>query len=425
MNTLQALSKTVDSVVDYVSAMYASKKELANIDQKIQNNKEEIEEAAENINEVSKKTEEALSIAKGARQGIVFDSYEDLLTRLPEIPNDELSVGTNIYFYETDVSDLWVAEIADRHRGVNYETVEALQQDLDNYGFAGYLGYYTVAKLETQKVNLEEINSAIASARSLANEAYWHADSANMSANEAISIAKGANKALVFNDYEEMINALSIVDQHQYKVGQNILIVKIDVPDLWISEVTTEFTEYPFEGDDYFISDLNNYGPRPVGYYRISALETQKVNLEEINSSINNAYSTANEAYWSANIAQETANEAINIAKGASRAIMLTGYDYVVDYLKSAAQSELRVGDNIYLYDIDVPDLWVSEVRDNYVDYSWNSQQEMIDIMTEQGYLSIGYYNISMLETQKANLGDLEAALDAILEIQNSLMGGS
>ena len=49
----------------------------------------------------------------------------------------------------------------------------------------------------------------------------------------------------------------------------------------------------------------------------------------------------------------------------------------------------------------------------------------MIDIMTEQGYLSIGYYNISMLETQKANLGDLESALDAILEIQNSLMGGS
>ena len=67
------------------------------------------------------------------------------------------------------------------------------------------------------------------------------------------------------------------------------------------------------------------------------------------------------------------AETAIEIAKGASRAIVLGGYDYVVNELLYADENQFRQGDNIYLYDIDVPDLWISAVHNwEYTDYSWN-----------------------------------------------------
>jgi hypothetical protein len=86
---------------------------------------------------------------------------------------------------------------------------------------------------------------------------------------EALSIAKGRNKAHVFDTTEDMNTWLSNADNKCVcGVGDNLYIVALDVPDWWVAEVLEEA-----EADTGF-------------YYKIAQLETQKADLTEITNGI-------------------------------------------------------------------------------------------------------------------------------------------
>ena len=97
--------------------------------------------------------------------------------------------------------------------------------------------------------------------------------------NEVDSIAKGANQALSFASYAAMVTEFNSLDDDVYNVGQNIYIRTLEVPDLWISSVESTSTTYTYVDDATFVSGLDTNGYVQVGYYRLSALETQKVDL--------------------------------------------------------------------------------------------------------------------------------------------------
>lgn len=97
--------------------------------------------------------------------------------------------------------------------------------------------------------------------------------------NEVNSIAKGANQALSFSSYLYMINNFNTAPKDEYTVGQNVMIVTIDVPDLWVSEIAATSSTYTYIDDATFTSELAASGYVQVGYYKLSALETQKVDL--------------------------------------------------------------------------------------------------------------------------------------------------
>lgn len=97
--------------------------------------------------------------------------------------------------------------------------------------------------------------------------------------NEVDSIAKGANQAIGYTDYLSMITAINAMDDDVFEMGQNIYVVTVDVPDLWISGVESTSVPYTYTTDDAFINSLNTDGYVQVGYYKISMLETQKVDL--------------------------------------------------------------------------------------------------------------------------------------------------
>lgn len=105
------------------------------------------------------------------------------------------------------------------------------------------------------------------------------ANTASATANTAKSIAEGANQALSYNNYSTMITAFNLLDDDTYKVGQNVLIVTLNVPDLWVSNISSTSSTYTYTTDEAFINDLATNGYVQVGYYRLSALETQKVDL--------------------------------------------------------------------------------------------------------------------------------------------------
>lgn len=97
--------------------------------------------------------------------------------------------------------------------------------------------------------------------------------------NEVNSIAKGANQAVSYGNYSTMITAFNALASDVYNVGQNVMIITLNVPDLWISSIESTSSAYTYTTDEAFTTALKNNGYVQVGYYKLSALETQKVDL--------------------------------------------------------------------------------------------------------------------------------------------------
>jgi hypothetical protein len=110
--------------------------------------------------------------------------------------------------------------------------------------------------------------------------------------NEVNSIAKGANQAVGYSNYQTMVTALNSLNNDEYIMGQNIYIVSLNVPDLWISEVMSSSSTYTYVDDATFINELSTNGYVQVGYYKLSALETQKVDLTDYVKNTDYATST-------------------------------------------------------------------------------------------------------------------------------------
>lgn len=143
-----------------------------------------------------------------------------------------------------------------------------------------------VADIQTIKGQIGEINtknseqdSAISTAQAKADEAY--------------NIAQGRAKAVSFATYGDMVAALKAAGKTDYKVGDNLFIVATDVPDYWVSAVLD-----------------NNTGD--TGYFSISPLESQKVDLSEYQKKTDNSLNTTNKTVVGA------INEVKGTADGAS-----------------------------------------------------------------------------------------------------------
>lgn len=105
--------------------------------------------------------------------------------------------------------------------------------------------------------------------------------------NQALAIAKGRNQSLAYNNYSEMITALNGMGADELKRGQNIYIGTVGVPDLWVYSVETNKVNYSYTNDNAIVNSLGTDTTIQVGYYKLAQLETQKVDLTNIESDIN------------------------------------------------------------------------------------------------------------------------------------------
>lgn len=97
--------------------------------------------------------------------------------------------------------------------------------------------------------------------------------------NEIESIAKGANQTLGYSNYSDMITAFNSLASTVYKVGQNVMIQTLEVPDLWVYSIESTSSTYTYTTDSAITEALKTIGYIQVGYYKLSQLETQKVDL--------------------------------------------------------------------------------------------------------------------------------------------------
>ena len=125
---------------------------------------------------------------------------------------------------------------------------------------------------------------------------------AEIEVEQAVSIAKGATQSVAVADYPALFELLSNADADKFRVGQNIYIAKLNVPDVWISAVEPDqTTQESYTSDAAFIAFVNLYGSISIGHYSVSFLETQKVDLSEyfkrteVQSLVNTALTNAKE----------------------------------------------------------------------------------------------------------------------------------
>lgn len=99
--------------------------------------------------------------------------------------------------------------------------------------------------------------------------------------NEKVLTLADGKQAIAFSSYSAMITALNSYSASRLLVGQDILFIQQNIPDLWVSGIESTLNSYVYTTDEAFLSDLESVGFVQVGYYRLSALETkQQVNVD-------------------------------------------------------------------------------------------------------------------------------------------------
>ena len=101
-------------------------------------------------------------------------------------------------------------------------------------------------------------------------------------ADQAISIAKGANLAISYTSYEEMVSVLNSLDGDAFKAGQNIYIATVGVPDLFVYGVEETAVEYTYAGDQAITEAMMDDVYIQVGHYKLAQLETQNVDIRDV-----------------------------------------------------------------------------------------------------------------------------------------------
>lgn len=108
--------------------------------------------------------------------------------------------------------------------------------------------------------------------------------------NSVFRLAAGQNQAISFSDYADIVSILMNLDETAFRTGQNMYVGTIGVPDLWVYGINEEFVEYTYTTDEAIVEEIAANGFIEIGWYKLSILETQKVDLTDINSAIADIY---------------------------------------------------------------------------------------------------------------------------------------
>jgi hypothetical protein len=217
------------------------------------------------------------------------------------------------------------------------------------------------------------------------------------------SLAEGTQQADVFFNYEMMVKALNAFPVDTYRIDQDIRVIDLDVPDLWVSAVAEESIPYAYVDDDTLVTALNANGQVQIGYFVLSVLETKT----DLNGYIKNT-----------DIADSNKAGVIEVSVGNSAAVVY----------RNPNDKRLTLGNmNRYIDER----ITQNAIRNKDLDYA--IKVGITGLKTSDGVTTYGN-QIALTDAEKAAaqewlgidtlVGDIETALDAIITKQNSLIGG-
>lgn len=209
-------------------------------------------------------------------------STEDTTVLHPETEADIVS-------YDNSVSGLSATTIQD-----------AIDEIADDTGVTGVKGN-AETDYRTGNVNLTPANIGAESAGAVnthnsSNTA--HSDirtavsTAQSRADDAYSLAEGRSKGVSYANISAFVTAFNELAKTSHHVGDNIYIQTIGVPDLWVYSVDNESSTYTYVSDAQFVSDIKASGYVKVGYFKVSMLEGEKIDLSAYQTKNDNTLTT-------------------------------------------------------------------------------------------------------------------------------------
>ena len=131
----------------------------------------------------------------------------------------------------------------------------------------------------------------------------------------------------------------------------------------------------------------------------VAAANNAVATANEAKTTAQTAETNANSAVDTANAANATAGEAKAIAQGSQRAIGFATLQAAITALNGYSNTQLKVGDNVYIVETGVPDLWVAAVEANSVAYNYTTNDAFNDDLVENTLVQVGYYKFAYLES--------------------------
>ena len=95
-----------------------------------------------------------------------------------------------------------------------------------------------------------------------------------------------------------------------------------------------------------------------------------------------------------------------NLIKGMNQAVAYANYREVVSKFNMAATNAYSVGQPVFVQKIDVPDLWVYSKENTHVDYTYTTDDDLINVISDDGYVQIGYFKLAMMETKTTTVSN-------------------
>ena len=143
-----------------------------------------------------------------------------------------------------------------------------------------------------------DIRTAVANAQTRADNAY--------------ALAEGRAKGVSYVDIEAFVTAFNSKAKADHKIGDAIYIQTAGVPDLWVYSVENSSSSYTYTTDTAFVNALKTNGSVQVGYFKVSALEGDKVDLTDYQTKSDNSLNTTSKTVVGA------INEVKSLAESAS-----------------------------------------------------------------------------------------------------------
>ncbi len=136
------------------------------------------------------------------------------------------------------------------------------------------------------------------------------------------------------------------------------------------------------EGENYIITEADKQ--------EIAGAVVESEEIQEVEN-------TAAEALERAAVAEELA-KGMNTAKG------FDSYAAMIEELNDAPADAFKVGTSFYIITLGVPDLWVSGIEETNEPYTYVDDVTVVATLQSVGFVRVGHYRLSMLETLKQDL---------------------
>lgn len=149
------------------------------------------------------------------------------------------------------------------------------------------------------------------------------------------------------------------------------------------------------------INEVDNHADNAIGKAEQAQATANGAvaTANEAKTTAQTAENNANSAVDKANAANATADEAKAIAQGGQRAIGFATLQAAITALNGYSNTQLKVGDNVYIVETGVPDLWVAAVEQNSVAYNYTTNDAFNDDLVENTLVQVGYYKFAYLES--------------------------